>query len=249
MIFSCHLHRPKTVPYAVKPDYLESSSCTRTELLGRRVQAVMHSKLNSGEKEGLRSEGWRVVRLMRRMMNSILQCPWQISSKVLSTGMHQILSYLPGQIARVMSLHLPMPRQRQMPLTRLLERTCSCIGRVFLIFFIEIHLIFLLRFEAKRSRKKTTDAVFTYSCAQSRSREPKAKTSKGPRVKMCDTCRMDRYDCGGWLHIAVSNILAVVDIKIKHDESHIGYLDIQLPEKWKKYIEEHARTQTPGEVC
>lgn len=59
---------------------------------------------------------------------------------------------------------------------------------------------------------------------------------------------MERFECNGWLHLAVSENSAMVDMKIRHDVDHIAYLDINLPEKWKDYIEAHARTQTPGEV-
>ena len=105
------------------------------------------------------------------------------------------------------------------------------------------------RYETKRARVKTGDTVFTFSCAQSMERAHAEKVAReGLDAKGRDRRRMNRFDCDGWLHIAVSDTSALMDIKIKHEESHIGYLDIELPKKWKEYIEAHARTQTPGEV-
>ncbi|PCH44631.1 hypothetical protein WOLCODRAFT_50308, partial [Wolfiporia cocos MD-104 SS10] len=59
--------------------------------------------------------------------------------------------------------------------------------------------------------------------------------------------RMDRFDCCGWLHIVLSCQPQEALIRLKHDE-HIAYTDIELPDHWKEYIKDHARTQTPGEV-
>lgn len=93
-------------------------------------------------------------------------------------------------------------------------------------------------------RKQTE--VFSYSCAQSEGREHKAKVPKGD--KAWDSDRMDRFPCDGWLHLTVSNESDVIGVVLKHCEEHVGYLDVHLPEIWKQYIQNHARTQTPGQV-
>ncbi len=41
----------------------------------------------------------------------------------------------------------------------------------------------------------------------------------------------------------------IMEILLRHQEDHLAYLDQDLPEQWKAYIEEHALKQTPGEVC
>lgn len=42
--------------------------------------------------------------------------------------------------------------------------------------------------------------------------------------------------------------IATMDITVKHALDHVAYKDIYLPEKWKEYIRENARSQTPGQV-
>ncbi|PCH41927.1 hypothetical protein WOLCODRAFT_151961 [Wolfiporia cocos MD-104 SS10] len=59
--------------------------------------------------------------------------------------------------------------------------------------------------------------VYSFSCAQS-------------------LRRMDRFDCGGWLHVALSHQPQEALIRLKHDEQHIAYTDIELPDYWKDYM-------------
>ena len=60
---------------------------------------------------------------------------------------------------------------------------------------------------------------------------------------------MSRFECDGWLHLTVvSNDSNTLEFSLKHKIDHIPYEDIELPEKWKTYIEENARTNTPGQV-
>lgn len=87
----------------------------------------------------------------------------------------------------------------------------------------------------------------SYSCAQSKEREQKAKVSKGEKGR--DSRQMPRFPCVGWLHITASADSDWMQISVKHAVSHQPYLDIELPEEWKAYIREHGRTQTPGQVC
>lgn len=59
---------------------------------------------------------------------------------------------------------------------------------------------------------------------------------------------MERYDCHGWLHITLEPSNSVALIKIKHEMCHEAYLDIELPEEWKTYVEKNAGSKTPGQV-
>ena len=59
---------------------------------------------------------------------------------------------------------------------------------------------------------------------------------------------MARFDCDGWLHLTASPASSVVEIKLKHLVTHPAYETIGLPEKWKRFIEEHAHTYTAGKV-
>ena len=101
------------------------------------------------------------------------------------------------------------------------------------------------RYEITRVRTRTGDLTYTFSCAQSEAREKKQKIPKG---KSRDTRRMDRFPCHGWLFITVAPNNPVITVKISHASHHPAYLDMSLPEKWKAYIEEHARNQTPNQV-
>lgn len=97
-------------------------------------------------------------------------------------------------------------------------------------------------------RARTADTMFAYSCAQSVDREHKAKASRGENGR--DARRMPRFACGGWLYVAISDEsdMAASEVKVKHEEDHLAYFNAELPEKWRTYIEENARTQTPGTV-
>ena len=94
---------------------------------------------------------------------------------------------------------------------------------------------------------RTEDEEFAYSCSQSTTREQKEKTSK-PGKKARDARRMERFPCAGWLFISEQEDSDNVTVRIKHDCHHPAYIKIDLPDKWKEYIDEHARTQTPGQV-
>ena len=59
---------------------------------------------------------------------------------------------------------------------------------------------------------------------------------------------MDRFPCNGWLYINAMKTSPVMSITIRHDLSHVAYHNTELPERWKKYIEEHALSRTAGDV-
>ena len=97
-----------------------------------------------------------------------------------------------------------------------------------------------------RPRKAIGGAVYMYSCVQLASREQKAKVPKAEKSR--DVRRMPRFACNGWLHITVVPGSRVLRVSLRHVLKHLPYKDIDLPEKWKKHIEMHARTQTPGQA-
>lgn len=72
------------------------------------------------------------------------------------------------------------------------------------------------------------------------------KVPKGDKPR--DARRMRRFECDGWLHITVLANSNVVDITCKHNLEHLPYVNIDLPDQWKDYIKENARTHTPGQV-
>lgn len=103
-------------------------------------------------------------------------------------------------------------------------------------------------YETKRDRKNQDHQAtrFSYSCAQSTEREHKEKIPKteGSRA----TRRMERFPCNGWLHLTITQHSSNVLIDFKHATSHTAYIDTSLPEKWKTYIQEHGKSETPGQV-
>ncbi|KAJ2990392.1 hypothetical protein NUW54_g8481 [Trametes sanguinea] len=97
----------------------------------------------------------------------------------------------------------------------------------------------------KRSRDEIAES-FWYHCAQSDQREANAKTSGSSKAR--DTRRMPRFPCNGWLHVTVREHSDIMQISIKHEADHLPYVDITIPTQWKEFIEQHARSQTPGKI-
>ncbi|RDX44376.1 hypothetical protein OH76DRAFT_1487106 [Lentinus brumalis] len=119
-------------------------------------------------------------------------------------------------------------------------RAC-CIAEI-----LETHLLWHWTFERKKVRRRAGDIEFAFSCAQSDSREHKAKVPKGDKART--TRRMDRFACCGWIYVMVKKDSHDVIIKVKHDSHHVAYLDLELPDRWKDYIKRQASTQTPGQI-
>ncbi|TCD59764.1 hypothetical protein EIP91_011523, partial [Steccherinum ochraceum] len=107
-----------------------------------------------------------------------------------------------------------------------------------------LHWTFEKKYMLKRSEGQSR--VFVFSCAQSNTREHKAKTPRGDKPR--DARRMPRFDCGGWLYVTVTEGSSVLGIRIKHLEPHTAYVAIDLPDRWKEYIRTHAKDQLPGAI-
>lgn len=97
-----------------------------------------------------------------------------------------------------------------------------------------------------KRQKEDGGTSFAFTCAQSCSREHKPKVPKTDRAR--DTQRMDRFACNGWLYISATKSSPVMSISIRHDLPHVAYHSNELPERWKKYIEENALSRTAGDV-
>ncbi|KAI0642153.1 hypothetical protein C8Q79DRAFT_929170 [Trametes meyenii] len=95
-------------------------------------------------------------------------------------------------------------------------------------------------------RKRTDEEVHSYSCAQSASREQKAKVPRGEKSRA--SRRMERSECGGWLHVTAGAESDVMTVCMKHAEQHKPYKDIGLPGKWKKLVRKYASALTPGKI-
>lgn len=51
---------------------------------------------------------------------------------------------------------------------------------------------------------------------------------------------MDSFMCHGWCHITVKNDSDVVLVKLKHEEDHIPYWKLDIPEKIQEYVTTHS---------
>lgn len=61
------------------------------------------------------------------------------------------------------------------------------------------------------------------------------------------TRQMDRGECDGWLHIVIQDDDPFMKIHITHKQSHKPYENIELPLKWKQYIDKNLN-MTPSKV-
>ena len=57
---------------------------------------------------------------------------------------------------------------------------------------------------------------------------------------------MEHFECQGELHITL--IEGIADVTITHQQSHKLYVCIDVPEKWRTFIEENHR-MGPAKVC
>ena len=88
---------------------------------------------------------------------------------------------------------------------------------------------------------------FTFQCCQARGTvNDRAKQSAVDEKKQRIVRRMERFDCHGRLHVTLHNGVAVV--KIAHRQSHKSYVNIDLPEKWRRFIENNHQ-MGPAKVC
>ncbi|TRM55826.1 hypothetical protein BD626DRAFT_415300, partial [Schizophyllum amplum] len=86
---------------------------------------------------------------------------------------------------------------------------------------------------------------FSYHCAQLKSRQHAVK--KTPGAKPRDKGSMTTFDCDGWLHITVWVIGTAAVVKMKHENDHIPYWRIDVPEKVQEFVRDNAK-MTPQQL-
>ncbi|EIW59064.1 uncharacterized protein TRAVEDRAFT_19598 [Trametes versicolor FP-101664 SS1] len=106
-------------------------------------------------------------------------------------------------------------------------------------------------FENRGVRVRKETEVFSYSCAQSESREHKAKVQKGEKAR--DSDRMDRFPCDGWLHLTTeAGGLPVEDVELPYSANTVYYYwHVVSREEWRladsplesarKFVEERGK--------
>lgn len=50
---------------------------------------------------------------------------------------------------------------------------------------------------------------------------------------------MDTFECKGWLHITVTEGCNVVTVKLKHEDDHVPYWKIDVPQDVQDFIREN----------
>ena len=87
-----------------------------------------------------------------------------------------------------------------------------------------------------------------YHCAQIVTRQQKPKKGKKEGVKQRDKEQMTTFKCGGWLHITITDESNVALVKLKHEDDHIKYWNIDIPDE----IQDHVRNNlnlSPTQAC
>ncbi|KDQ06610.1 hypothetical protein BOTBODRAFT_78585, partial [Botryobasidium botryosum FD-172 SS1] len=88
---------------------------------------------------------------------------------------------------------------------------------------------------------------FSYTCAQDCRRQKKFKNVED-RKKQRDRRKMATFSCQGGLTIGVSEeALHFADIAVVHQENHIPYCRISLPEDVQELVE-NSLDKTPSQV-
>jgi hypothetical protein len=95
-------------------------------------------------------------------------------------------------------------------------------------------------------RSNGSSARYMYHCAQSTERQH-APSKKAPPPKKRDKIQMDAFNCHGWLHISLSEVDNVANVKIDHRDDHIPYVPIDILEDVKELIISNPKW-TPTQV-
>ncbi|CAK5266892.1 unnamed protein product [Mycena citricolor] len=98
-----------------------------------------------------------------------------------------------------------------------------------------------------RSIKHTNTTRFLYSCAQIVSRQHKPKKSADP-AKRRDKGQMDTFECEGYLTIWAGNGETQYFVRYAHQDLHVTYKCIDLPEDIKSLVRDRARTVRVPEI-
>ncbi|CDO74382.1 hypothetical protein BN946_scf184816.g5 [Trametes cinnabarina] len=77
-------------------------------------------------------------------------------------------------------------------------------------------------------------------------RKHKEKIPRG--IKPRDSRRGERFACGGWLHLVLSDKTDIIELRLSHGQAHLPYVDILLPEEWRAYIAANARDHMAGQI-
>ena len=86
-----------------------------------------------------------------------------------------------------------------------------------------------------------------YHCAQNKHRQHKVKKNQADGVKHRDKDQMDTFDCDGWLHINIWEDSDIVFVKLKHEEDHVYYWNIDVPNDVQDFVKRNSE-MSPTQV-
>lgn len=87
-----------------------------------------------------------------------------------------------------------------------------------------------------------------FHCAQANTRQHKSKKCfPEDSDKARDKDRMYTFKCDGWLHITITDDVDTAFVKYKHEDDHVPYWDIEVPEEIKAFVRENIQ-MTPTQV-
>ncbi|KAG6848015.1 hypothetical protein H0H93_004170 [Arthromyces matolae] len=97
-------------------------------------------------------------------------------------------------------------------------------------------------YQSSYSHKRFPATRYMYNCAQSKSRQHKPKKGKGLMER--DKYQLDTFPCSGWLHITVTLGDSVALVKFKHEDDHVPYWKIDVPQNVQDFIKMNTKLTT-----
>src|ERR1700735_570867 len=86
-----------------------------------------------------------------------------------------------------------------------------------------------------------------YICAQSKLHHNKSREGLHEEAKPHDKESMDMFECAGWLHITIDEVEAIALVKLQHEDDHIPYWCIDVPDDVCEYVAKNSDF-TPTQV-
>jgi hypothetical protein len=79
-----------------------------------------------------------------------------------------------------------------------------------------------------------------YSCSHNSDTQRKDQKGKD-RGKHRDKLKMKSFACNGWLHVIVAEDSDCIRVKLSHDEAHVPFCTVSIPDDVKDFISANAK--------
>lgn len=83
-----------------------------------------------------------------------------------------------------------------------------------------------------------------YHCSQVDKRQHKPKKGKRDGALLRDKEAMSSYQCMGWLHITLMEDTDMAFVKLKHEDDHVPYWKIDVPEEVQEFVLDNLQLTT-----